>query len=81
MYYFYLLRCSDGTLYAGSTNDVAAREQLHNSGKGSKYVLAHGGGVIVYSEQFNTRGEALKREAAVKRWPRGRKLALIEHIG
>lgn len=79
MNYFYILRCKDGTLYCGAAKDLKAREQLHNLGKGSKYVLARGGGTIVYSEQFDTWSEALKREAAVKKWPRARKLALIKN--
>lgn len=67
MHYFYLFRCKDGSLYSGSTKDLKSREQMHNAGKGSKYVWAHGGGQIVHSEKFKTIGEALKREAEVKR--------------
>ncbi len=78
MFYFYILKCKDGTLYSGSTNDLKAREQKHNSGKGSKYVTAHGGGKIVYHEKFRTWGKTLKREATVKKLSRIKKLSLIK---
>jgi putative endonuclease len=78
MYYFYLFRCADGTLYCGSTNDITKREQLHNSGKGAKYTRSRGGGVIVYSETHPTRSAALRREAQVKKWRRAKKLGLVK---
>lgn len=83
MFYFYVLRCKDGTLYCGSTKDIENRENLHNSGRGSKYVHSRGGGVIIYSEEFGTLSGALKREAEVKKWSRYKKEALIKsaHIG
>lgn len=77
MYYFYLFKCKDKSLYSGITNDILKREKAHNSGKGSKYVRAHGGGKIVYSEKFRTINKALKREAEVKRFSRQEKLDLI----
>ncbi len=77
MFYFYILRCKDGTLYCGSTKNISNREKLHNAGKGSKYVASRGGGVIVYSEKFKTIGDALRREASVKKWPRKKKLELV----
>jgi putative endonuclease len=78
MHYFYILQCKDKTLYCGYAKDIKKREAEHNAGKGSKYVHAHGGGKIVYSENFKTLSEALKREAEVKKWPRIKKLALIK---
>lgn len=78
MFYFYILRCKDGTLYCGSTNDLKHREMLHNSGRGSKYVRSRGGGKIIYSERFRTLSRVLKREAQVKKWPRAKKLNLIK---
>ncbi len=80
MYYFYLFRCKDASLYSGSTKNLLNRESLHNAGKGSKYVWAHGGGKMVYSEKFKTTGEALKREAEVKRWPKAKKEKLVSAI-
>jgi len=79
MYFCYLFKCRDGSLYCGSTKDLKARELAHNSGKGSKYVVAHGGGKIVYHEAFRKWGKALQREAAIKKLPRVEKLNLIRH--
>jgi putative endonuclease len=75
--YFYILRCKDRTLYCGVTTDLARREAMHNSGRGSAYVRSRGGGKIIYSERFRSMGKALSREAAVKRLPRRAKLAMV----
>ncbi len=77
MYYFYIFLCNDNTLYCGSTNNLAAREKLHNSGRGSKYVRAHGGGKIIYSETFKTIGAAMRREIEIKKWTRAKKQNLF----
>jgi putative endonuclease len=71
MFYCYIFYC-------GSAKDLKAREVMHNSGKGSKYVLAHGGGKIIYSEKFRKWGKALSREAEIKKLSRVKKLLLIE---
>ncbi len=67
-YYFYLARCSDGSLYAGTCIDISAREAKHNNGKGAKYTRSRLPINIIYSEECNTKSEALKREAHVKTW-------------
>ena len=77
-YYFYILKCRDQTLYCGITKDLNQRQRVHNSGHGSKYVRAHGGGRIKYSEIYKTIGEALRREIEVKKWPRVKKLELLK---
>ena len=79
MFYCYLLKCKDGTLYCGSAKDLKNREAMHNSGKGSKYVTAHGGGKIIYSEKFKKWGKALSREAEIKKLSRSKKLLLIKN--
>ncbi len=76
-YYFYLARCADSSLYAGFCTDLAAREAAHNSGRGAKYTRSRLPVRIVYHEEFGTRSEALKREAAVKKWRKERKEAMI----
>ena len=76
MFYFYLFRCKDGTLYCGSTKNLQNREKLHNSGRGAKYTKIHGPGKIIYSEKFKTIGDAMRREIEVKKWPRLKKLSL-----
>ena len=76
--YTYILRCADGTLYCGWTNDLTARLAAHNSGRGAKYTRGRGPVTLAYSELFGTQGEAMRREAALKRLPRPQKLALIQ---
>ncbi len=78
MFYFYILKCKDGSLYCGSTEDLKHREKLHNSGRGSKYVRSRGGGAMIYSERFRSRHKALRRETEVKRWSRAKKIALAQ---
>lgn len=73
----YLLRCSDNTLYCGWTNDLPKRLANHNAGKGAKYTRSRTPVVLVYYETFETKQEAMKREAAIKKLSRKEKLALI----
>ena len=77
MFYFYLLRCQDGTLYCGSTNNLEKRLKLHNTGRGSAYVKSRGGGEMVYSESFATIGDAMRREIEVKKWSKAKKEKLV----
>lgn len=77
MYYVYILECRDGTFYVGSTNDVQKRLEVHNSGKGAKYTRGRTPVILRYSEGCSTKGEALKREAVLKRLPRAKKEALL----
>lgn len=72
----YMLRCGDGSLYTGWTNDLAKRLEAHQSGKGAKYTRTHAPVALVYWEPCDTKSEAMRREAAIKRLPRGQKLAL-----
>lgn len=78
MFYFYIFRCKDGTLYCGSTNNVINREKRHNLGRGARYTKIHGNGKIVYKEPFKSIGQAMRREAQVKKWPRIKKKNLIK---
>ena len=73
----YMLRCPRGTLYTGVTTDVARRLAAHNRGRGAAYVRRNGPGELVYLEAAPGHSEALKREAAIKRLARPRKLELI----
>ena len=77
MYYTYILRCGDGTLYTGYTDDPSRREAVHNSGKGAKYTRARLPVKLVYTEAFETKGEAMHRESQIKQLTRAQKLALI----
>ena len=75
-YFVYLLECVDKSIYTGITTDVARRLREHRRGVGARYTRAHGAKKILYSEKYKTRSRALKREAEIKRWPRGKKLEL-----
>jgi len=68
MYHLYILRCADGTLYTGITNDLEKRVKAHEAGKGSKYVRAHLPIKVVHTEEFATKSEAMKREYEIKQW-------------
>jgi putative endonuclease len=80
MFYFYLFRCNDGTLYAGSTNYPPQRENRHNSGIGSQWTKQHGGGQIAYTETYETLTGARRREIQVKKWSRIKKENLIQGL-
>ena len=74
----YLLRCTDGTLYCGWTNDLEKRVTAHNAGGGAKYTKPRRPVTLAYYEAFATKQEAMRREAEIKRLTRSEKLALIE---
>lgn len=76
-YWVYILRCADGTLYTGITDDVERRLAAHNSGKGAKYTRGRGPVELVYREEAADKSAALRRELAIKRLSRAEKLALI----
>lgn len=76
-FYFYLARCHNQALYAGYCKDLTQREAAHNNGTGAKYTRAHGPVKIVYSESFNSKSDAMKREYEVKQWPKNKKEALL----
>lgn len=76
-FYAYLLRCADGSLYCGSTSDVSKRVREHNeSPAGAKYTRGRRPVELAYAEVFETRSQALRREAEMKKLPRARKRAL-----
>jgi putative endonuclease len=72
----YILKCADNTLYTGITNDLPARLDKHASGAGAKYTRGRSPYEVIYTEHCGTQGEALKREAAIKRLGRSAKLQL-----
>ena len=78
VYYTYMVRCSDGTLYTGYTTDLHQRVRTHNAKKGAKYTKTRTPVELVYYETFETKQLALKREAAIKKLTRKEKLSLIE---
>ncbi len=74
----YLLRCSDGSFYAGHSDNLEIRLAQHEAGQGSAYTEPRRPIVLVWSEQFGTRDEALAAERRIKGWSRAKKQALIE---
>lgn len=72
----YLLRCRDGSLYTGITNDLRRRLESHARGTASAYTRSRRPLLLVYREEQPDRGSALKREAALRRLSRAEKLAL-----
>jgi len=78
MYYVYIVKCSDNTLYTGITTDLLRRVDEHNrSKKGAKYTRLRRPVSLVYSEECQDRSSASKREAAIKKLKRVEKLAII----
>ena len=71
-------KCNDNSLYTGWTNDITHRLKMHNEGKGAKYTRGRGPVELVYLEEFETKQEAMSREAKIKRLTRKEKLLLIE---
>lgn len=77
-YFVYIVRCADGTLYTGTTNDIARRVTMHNTAKtGAKYTRYRRPVTIVHSEKYDTKSEALKREYAIKQLTKTEKEKLI----
>lgn len=77
MFYTYLARCSDNTLYTGYCKDINEREETHNAGEGAKYTRARLPIEIIYFEGFKTKSEAMKREYAIKQLSRKEKETLV----
>jgi putative endonuclease len=78
MWYIYVLLCEDGSFYTGYTDDIDRRFLVHQSGKGGKYTRSHPPQKILYREECSTKSAALKREIEIKRWPRKKKIALLD---
>ncbi|MGI6737150.1 MAG: GIY-YIG nuclease family protein [Anaerovoracaceae bacterium] len=77
MEYVYIVECRDGSYYTGWTNDIKARLQAHNEGRGAKYTRSRRPVHLVHLETFSSRSAALKRERAIKRLSRADKVRLI----
>ncbi|MBP8683848.1 MAG: GIY-YIG nuclease family protein [Synergistaceae bacterium] len=74
----YILRCSDGSLYTGWTNDIEKRFASHNRGTASKYTRGRRPVEIVFKEGFETKEEAMSREAEIKSMTRADKLLIVD---
>ncbi len=77
--YTYIVKCSDGSLYTGWTNDLEKRMKAHNDGKGAKYTKTRRPVELVYYEHFATKEEAMSREYHIKQLTRTQKIDLIKN--
>jgi putative endonuclease len=77
MWFVYIIKCEDGSLYTGATNDLKRRFDEHKKGKGGKYTRSHIPERIVFSEKCDNKIMALKREREIKNLTRKQKLKLI----
>ena len=81
MWYVYILRLKDDSLYTGITKDIQRRIEEHEDGRGSKYVRGRTPVKLVHSEELKTRSEALKREAEIKSWSKVKKEDFVKKNG
>lgn len=79
-YYVYILQCSDGTYYTGSTNNLPKRLKTHQAGKGAKYLRGRLPVRVVYQKRFRDYKSALKAERRIKQLTRKQKKALIGRL-
>lgn len=80
IWHIYLIECRDGSFYTGITTDVAKRFRQHVEGAGARYTRSHPPARLLASVAVGTRSQALKAEAAIKRLPKGKKLAALHSI-
>jgi predicted GIY-YIG superfamily endonuclease len=77
MPFTYIVRCADGTLYVGHTENLSSREEIHNQGKGAKYTASRRPVRMVYAEEHASVESAIARERQLKNWTNDKKEALI----
>lgn len=75
--FVYILRCVEGSFYVGRTDNLEERLRAHQDGRGCAFTAARTPVVLEYSEQFERRTAACRRELQIKRWTRAKKEALI----
>lgn len=78
MWHVYIVRCADDTLYTGTTTDVIRRLAQHNAGTGAKYTRGRGPVELLVSKETQTRSEALKLEAYIKRCDKDDKVRTLD---
>ncbi len=80
VWFIYMVRCADGSLYTGITNDLERRIEQHNAGTASRYTRSRLPVALEHQEEVMTRGAALKRELAIKALSRAAKETLIQSV-
>jgi len=78
-WFIYIIECEDKSLYTGCTNDLNRRFEEHKKGVGAKYTASHKPVRILFSEERDSRSEALKRESQIKGWSRVKKIKFIQN--
>lgn len=78
MSWAYLVRCNDGSLYAGWAADIEKRVETHNSGKGAKYTRSRLPVTLAWAQEYATKSEAMVQEAALKKMTKAAKEALVQ---
>jgi len=79
MWFVYIIKCVDGSLYAGSTNNLEGRFDKHKKGKGAKYTRSHPPQKIVFFEEYDKKVTAQRREREIKKRTREEKLKFIQN--
>ncbi|HDH50277.1 MAG TPA: GIY-YIG nuclease family protein [Nitrospirae bacterium] len=77
VWYLYILKCNDGSLYTGTTPNLQRRIKSHNDGSGGRYTRCRLPVSLIYSESYSIKSDALKRELQIKGWSRAKKESLI----
>jgi len=77
-WFVYMIRCNDGSLYTGISNDVDARVAVHNQGRGARYTRSRLPVTLLYVERRRSRSTAQRREAAIKALTRAKKFLLVQ---
>ena len=80
LWFVYVLRCADDSLYTGITTDLKRRIEQHNAGTASRYTRSRLPVALEYQEEAPTKSAALKRELAIKALPRKAKVELIRRV-
>jgi len=80
-WFVYVLRCADGTLYTGATNDLQRRCRQHNAGRASRYTRGRTPVTLIYWQRFSSRSLAQRREAEIKALSRRQKEAILQKAG
>ena len=77
-FYVYIIKCSNGSYYIGHTHNLHKRYVRHRIGTGAHHTAVNAPEEIVYTEQFDSEADAVRRERQLKRWSRAKKQALID---
>ena len=77
MWFVYIIKCVDGSLYTGSTNDLEKRFKAHKEGKGAKYTRSHHPERIVFFKKYGKKVLALRKERDIKDLTRNEKLEFL----